>query len=212
MTWSCLPPSGGQSRSCGVRGAPSGAGYLCSASTSLKMLRKMLTWCSLNTSDGRNRMDRSPQPPSRTPEDDTQGEGGPASSSPGPAPSCDAGACCIITDVDGAESPHTASSTQEAGVPSLKVKFRGMKAVHQSFARAGHLRQKVLFADDFEDLSQEDVLGRVAHPRVEDTRSVGNGAIGQSNEGTSSLWIALECVVAKQPSQGESIGLAMGLR
>lgn len=29
--------------------------------------------------------------------------------------------------------------------------------------------------------------------------SLGNGAIGQSNDGTSSLWIDLECVVAKQP-------------
>lgn len=31
--------------------------------------------------------------------------------------------------------------------------------------------------------------------------SLGNGAIGQSNDGISSLWIALECVVAKQPSR-----------
>lgn len=31
--------------------------------------------------------------------------------------------------------------------------------------------------------------------------SLGNGAMGQSNVGTSSLWMDLECVVAKQPEQ-----------
>ena len=34
---------------------------------------------------------------------------------------------------------------------------------------AGHLRQKVLLTDDVEDLGQQQVLGGVAHPGVEDT-------------------------------------------
>lgn len=33
--------------------------------------------------------------------------------------------------------------------------------------------------------------------------SLGNGATGQSNVGTSSLWMDLECVVAKEPGRSE---------
>lgn len=49
----------------------------------------------------------------------------------------------------------------------------------QSFPRARHFFQEVLSPDHVENLGQEQVLGRVSHPRVEDPVGL-FGVMGQT--------------------------------